>query len=155
MGLISKNSNEYGAPIWNSNFKPNLNSNKGEEKKNRKRKSLSQPKQPTGPDSPSWLHWPTHSRSRPAHELVQAQQPARTPLTPTRLPAFACSRCHTGPACQPSCSSSPRHAPTAHVDSFPRPSPDSAGRGGPGGHARGMALSPWRRAHDRATAPVP
>ena len=28
-----------GTPIWNSNFKPNLNSNKGEEKKNRKRKS--------------------------------------------------------------------------------------------------------------------
>ena len=67
---------------------------------------------------PAWLHGPASNRpapparsSRPAHELAQAQQPSRTPLTPTRLPAFACSRCHTGPACQPSCSSSPRHAP--------------------------------------------
>ena len=85
--------------------------------------------------------------SWPAHELAQAQQPARMPLTPTRLPTFACSCCHTGLACQPSCSSSPRHAPTAHADSLLRPSPDSTGRGRRGGHARGMALSPWRRVH--------
>jgi len=109
--------------ILNSNSKPNLNSNKGEEKKNRKRKSLSQPKQPTGLDSPSWLRWPTHSRSRPAHELAQAQQasqraahahaPPHLPLLP--LPHGPCMLATRQPQCRlpPPTAHASDQAPTA------------------------------------------
>ena len=80
-----------------------------EKQKKKKREEASlwpRPARLHGPASPTGLPTPSQrarvAASWPAHELGQAQHPTRTPLTPTRLPAFACSRCRTGPMCQPS-----------------------------------------------------
>ena len=126
-------------------FKSRKKKKKTEKKERRKRASQ--------PARPARLHGPASNRpapparsSRPAHELAPAQQ-ARTPLTPTCLPTFACCHCRRAPRVsrtRPQCRLPP---PTAHADSPLRPSPDSTGRGGPGGHTRGMALSPWRHTH--------
>jgi hypothetical protein len=94
---------------------------------------------------------PANAQRKLAHELRRPNsQPARRTrprASPPSLAAAATRAPHVSP---------PVHLlhatpPTAHADFLLRPSPDSTGRGGPRGHARGMALSPWHRAH--ATAP--
>jgi len=119
-----------------------LNSNNGEEKQNRKRKEekASQPSftrrsaQPVRPNyrpSPPLLplRWPTRGCKQASPDRARTTLPLLPlPLDPTRQPfLFIFS------------------TPTPQLPA--RPEADSAGRSGPGGHARGMALFPLRRAH--------
>ena len=96
-----------------------------------------------GPASrPSRPLTPAHPLAPPAVAATLAPRVSRA--LPTRaLISFARSRCQRNPTCQRYCASSPR----------PRRIPPPTERrqrwqGGPGGHARGMDLSPpWRHAH--------
>ena len=95
---------------------------------------------------------PPARSSRPAQLAWPAQQVAqRASPTPARLPVFPCCRCHLAPHVSrtPATVSSSPHASTAA-----RSEADSNGRGGLWGHARGTALSPWRRAHATMRAPL-
>ena len=93
--------------------------------------------QPASPASAQQQAGP-RARAGPA----ASRTPARPPLRLTSLPA------EPHPSVFP-CSSSPRHAqPPA------RPRADSGGRGGPGGHARGMALLPHAPQSCNPTPPL-
>ena len=78
---------------------------------------------------------------------------ARGPRSqPARLPASLAAA-----AAGPHASASPPaqcRLLHAHASTAARPEANSAGRSGPGGHARGMALSPWRHAHATTCRPL-
>ena len=111
--------------------------------KNRKRKRGRRPRSPgcsaSRPSQPNRAHL-APARPYAAHEPAQRVAHACAPI------CLARSHCPLDPACQP-------HPPSTVSSSSPtpqppmRPAPDSYGRGGPGGHARGMTLSPLRHAH--------
>ena len=134
------NSNKLGAPIWNSNSRTKFEfksrkKKKKTEKGNEEEGLAAQATRLRGPASPTGLPTlPVFPNSRAAHELAQHVAHARAPV------CLARSHCPLDPACQPPPSTVSSSSPTPQPPT--RPAPDSCGRGRPGGHARGMTLSP-------------
>ena len=102
-----------------------------------------------GPTSPTT---PASQPNRPANpfpssQRTRAQPTSRpsTPHTPTRSfdsPNVAAIGPHASASPSAQC-----HLPRTHASTAARSEADSAGRSGPGGHARDMALFPLRCAH--------
>ena len=116
-------------------LEPNSNSNKREEMKNKieKEEKGCRPRKPPRPARPA----PANQPNRPTNPFPSSQCIAHA-----RAPVYlARSHWPLDPACQP-------HPPSIVSSSSPtpqpptRPTPDSCGRGGLGGHAWGMTLSP-------------
>jgi hypothetical protein len=107
-------------------------------------RALSSSTHTRGPAAGPGDHYPP---ARPASPAAAAAWPhasaARRPRP--RVSPFRLQPLPRGPrkSATPSTVSSPSPTPRPPA----RPTPDSGGRGGPGGHARDMALSPWRRTH--------
>jgi len=149
----------------NSNSKPNLESNNGEEMKKKERRKeeeglpascLAQPAQPTtGPA----LHISSplaHARAVAGRPQLARNSPACGPATPTR-PQLSCGRCHLAPRVSraplfpsPAAAANGPHSSAFSLFIFSTPTsilpsdrtPTALAGSGPGDHAQGMALPP-------------